>query len=627
MASRRRSSKKTRANSRVAERKPAKVTRKSASKRPAKAARKSSSRAKAKRPAAKPVVDKDREKTLAAVAAKPKKPRPPWKPQSKPKSNSVSDVAPASAPPPIEAGVEVRGHLGPRYEEIFTPDALAFLGALHRTFAPVRRQLLAARADRQRRYDAGALPGFLPETAEIRTGDWTVAPIPDDLQNRRVEITGPVDRKMIVNALNSGATHYMADFEDAHAPTWTNVVEGQINLRDYWAGQIGFIDPQSRKRYDVGLMRAVLIVRPRGWHLDEVHLTVDGEPMSAALFDFGLYFFHNAQKQIYSGSGPYFYLPKLESHAEARLWNDVFLFAQKHIGVWPGTVKATVLVETLPAAFEMDEILWELREHIAGMNAGRWDYIFSFIKTFARNPDFVLPDRSQIVMGKAFLGAYADLLVKTCHRRGALAMGGMAAQIPVKDDEAANEAAFARVREDKEREVREGYDGTWVAHPDLVPVAKEVFDRLMPQPNQLDKLREDVDVTRDDLLHVHDGTKTEEGFRLNIRVGVQYLEAWLSGRGAVPIYHLMEDAATAEIARAQIWQWLKYGAMLDTGMTCSRAFFERAMHEEMLRIKDEVGARHFSGGRFAEAEKLFRQLVLGREFVPFLTILAYPLIA
>ncbi|MDI3468628.1 MAG: Malate synthase [Pseudolabrys sp.] len=634
MASRRRTSKKTRANSRVAGRKPAKVTRKpaaqsaskAASKRPAKAARQAAPRAKARRPAAKPVIDKDREKTLAAVAARSKKPRPPWKLQSKPKPKPAPDVAP-QPPLPIEAGVVVRGHLGPRYEEIFTPEALAFLGALHRTFEPVRKQLLAARIEKQRRYDEGALPDFLPETAAIRAGNWTVAPIPDDLQNRRVEITGPVDRKMIVNALNSGATHYMADFEDANSPTWTNVVEGQINLRDYWAGEIGFTDPQSRKRYDVGLIRAVLIVRPRGWHLDEVHLTVDGEPMSASLFDFGLYFFHNAQKQIYSGSGPYFYLPKIESHAEARLWNDVFLFAQKHINVWPGTVKATVLIETLPAAFEMDEILWELREHIAGMNAGRWDYIFSFIKTFAKHPGFILPDRSQMVMGKAFLGAYADLLVKTCHRRGAFAMGGMAAQIPIKGDEAANGAAFAKVREDKEREVGEGYDGTWVAHPDLVPVAKDVFDRLMPQPNQLDRLREDVNVTRDDLLRIHDGTRTEEGFRLNIRVGVQYLEAWLGGRGAVPIYHLMEDAATAEISRAQIWQWLRYGAVLDTGMTCSRAFFERAMHEEILRIKDEVGARHFSGGRFAEAEKLFRQLVLGKEFVPFLTIPAYPLIA
>jgi malate synthase len=547
---------------------------------------------------------------------------------STPKAMPEAYFAPGPpSPPPIAAGVEIRGHLGPRYSEILTPEVLAFLRDLHRTFEPTRRQLLAERAEKQHRYEAGALPDFLPETAHIRAGDWRIAPIPDDLQNRRVEITGPVDRKMIVNALNSGATHYMADFEDANAPTWANVIEGQINLRDYWAGDIGFTDPQSKKRYEVGLIRSVLIVRPRGWHLDEVHVTVDGEPVAASLFDFGLYFFHNAQKQIYSGSGPYFYLPKLESHREARLWNDVFLFAQKHIQVWPGTVKATVLIETLPAAFEMDEILWELRDHIAGMNAGRWDYIFSFIKTFAANPNFVLPDRSQVTMGKAFLGAYADLLVKTCHRRGAFAMGGMAAQIPIKDDPKANDEALAKVRADKEREVCEGYDGTWVSHPDLVPVAKDVFDRLMPQPNQLDNLRADVNVTRDDLLRIHDGTKTEEGFRLNIRVGVQYLEAWLSGRGAVPIYHLMEDAATAEICRAQIWQWLRYGVVLDTGMTCSRTFFERAMHEEMLRIKAQVGARRFNSGRFAEAEKLFRQLALSKQFVPFLTLLTYPLIA
>ena len=551
-------------------------------------------------------------------AAKPKRPR--WPPV---------EVAPLPPPPPpsIHEGVVVRGHMGPRYAEILTPQALAFLGALHRQFDETRRRLLVERADRQRRYDGGALPDFLPETAELREREWKVAPIPVDLTDRRVEITGPVDRKMIVNALNSGATHYMADFEDANSPTWSNNVEGQLNLRDYWAGDIAFTDPQTDKRYEVKPNPAVLIVRPRGWHLEEVHVTVDDAPISAALFDFGLYFFHNAQKQIAGGSGPYFYLPKLESHREARLWNDVFLFAQNSISVWSGTIKATVLIETLPAAFEMDEILWELRDHIAGMNAGRWDYIFSFIKTFANNPNFILPDRSQVVMGEAFLGAYAALLVKTCHQRGAFAMGGMAAQIPIKGDQAANDAAFAKVRADKEREVRDGYDGTWVAHPDLVPVAKEVFDRMMPQPNQLDRVRLHVRILPSDLIKIHDGTKTEEGFRLNIRVGVQYLEAWLNGRGAVPIYHLMEDAATAEISRAQIWQWLKYGAVLDTGMKVSRAFFERAMHEEMLNIKAEVGSRHFNQGRFAEAEKLFRQLSLSRDFIPFLTIPAYELIA
>jgi malate synthase len=535
------------------------------------------------------------------------------------------DVVP---PAPVFAdGVVIRGLMRERFDEVLTLEAQAFLAGLHRNFNATRKALLAEREAKQRRYDEGALPDFLPETAQLREDEWQVAPIPADLQNRRVEITGPVDRKMIVNALNSGATHYMADFEDANSPTWVNCIEGQINLKDYWAGEIGFTDPNNKKKYDVNLIRAVLIVRPRGWHLDEVHFEVDGEPMSASLFDFGLYFFHNALKTTAAGSGPYFYLPKLESHREAQLWNDVFLFAQKHIGVWSGTIKATVLIETLPAAFEMDEILYELREHIAGMNAGRWDYIFSFIKTFAKNPDYVLPDRSQVVMGEAFLGAYAALLVRTCHRRGAFAMGGMAAQIPIKGDKEANDAAFAKVVADKEREVRDGYDGTWVAHPDLVPVAKEVFDRMMPEPNQLERVRLHVRVLRDDMLKVHDGTKTEEGFRLNIRVGVQYIEAWLSGRGAVPIYNLMEDAATAEISRAQIWQWMKYGAVLDTGMKVTRTFFERAMHEEMLKVKNEVGSRTFTKGRFAEAEKLFRQLAVAREFEPFLTIPAYKLIA
>jgi malate synthase len=547
--------------------------------------------------------------------------------QAAPVIETTEDIDTLPPAPVFADGVVIRGLMRERYDEVLTLEAQAFLAGLHRNFDATRKALLAERAEKQKRYDEGALPDFLPETAQLRDDEWQVAPIPEDLQNRRVEITGPVDRKMIVNALNSGATHYMADFEDANSPTWVNCIEGQINLKDYWAGQIGFTDPDTKKKYDVGLIRAVLIVRPRGWHLDEVHFEVDGQPISASLFDFGLYFFHNALKTTSAGSGPYFYLPKLESHQEARLWNDVFLFAQKHISVWPGTIKATVLIETLPAAFEMDEILHELREHIAGMNAGRWDYIFSFIKTFAKNPDYILPDRSQVVMGEAFLGAYAALLVRTCHRRGAFAMGGMAAQIPIKGDEAANTAAFDKVRADKEREVRDGYDGTWVAHPGLVPVAKEVFDRMMPEPNQVSRVRLHVRVLRDDMLKLHEGARTEEGFRLNIRVGVQYLEAWLSGRGAVPIYNLMEDAATAEISRAQIWQWMKYGAVLDTGMKVTRTFFERAMHEEMIKIKNEVGPRYFAKGRFAEAEKLFRQLAVAREFEPFLTIPAYKLIA
>ncbi|MGA8158384.1 MAG: malate synthase A [Rhodoplanes sp.] len=525
------------------------------------------------------------------------------------------------------AGVAIKGKAAPRYPEILSPGALAFLAELHRRFDPRRRELLAARAERQRRFDAGELPDFLPETRNIREGNWKVGPIPTDLLDRRVEITGPVDRKMIVNALNSGATHYMADFEDANSPTWANNIEGQLNLKDRWDGKIAFTDDASGKRYDLGTNPAVLIVRPRGWHLLEEHLTVDGEPISGGLFDFGLYFFHNAKNLLSQGTGPYFYLPKLESHHEARLWNDVFLYAQNKLGIPRGAIKVTVLIETLPAAFEMDEILYELREHAAGLNAGRWDYIFSFIKKFAKRSEYVLPDRGQVVMGKAFLGAYALLLIKTCHRRRAFAMGGMAAQIPIKGDPAANEAAFAKVRADKEREVRDGHDGTWVAHPDLVPVAKEVFDRMMPQPNQLDRLREDVHVTRDDLLEIHEGTKTEDGFRLNIRVGVQYIEAWLRGRGAVPIYNLMEDAATAEISRAQIWQWLRYGAVLENGVKVTPEFFARALDEEMERVKGEIGAAAFAEGRFPEAIALFRKLSLAPEFEDFLTIPAYKLIA
>jgi len=526
------------------------------------------------------------------------------------------------------ARIAVHGAMGPRYDEVLTPQALGFLAELHRRFDGTRRDLLAARAARQRRFDAGELPDFLAETRAIRDDrSWRVAPIPRDLQNRRVEITGPVDRKMIVNALNSGATHFMADFEDANAPTFANTVEGQLNLKDRWNGTIGFTDERTGKRYDIGVNPAVLIVRPRGWHLDERHLVIDGRPISGALFDFGLYLFHNATAALAAGSGPYFYLPKLESHREARLWNDVFVFAQAALGMPRGTIKATVLIETLPAAFEMEEILYEMRDHIVGMNAGRWDYIFSFIKTFAksRDPRFVFPDRSQVVMGKDFLGAYATLLVRTCHQRGAFAMGGMAAQIPIKNDPAANAAALDKVRADKEREVREGHDGTWVAHPDLVPVAMAVFDRLMPQPNQLDMIPERV-VTRDDLLKVHDGARTEAGFRLNIRVGVQYIEAWLRGRGAVPIYHLMEDAATAEISRAQLWQWIKAGVTLEGGQQATPAFFRTALAEEMDVVKGEIGADSYAAGRFPEAIRLFRDLTLADEFAPFLTIPAYRLI-
>jgi malate synthase len=528
---------------------------------------------------------------------------------------------------PRVPGVAIRAPLGSHYTEVLTPAALRFLADLHREFEAGRERILAARAEQQERYDGGALPDFRSETRTIRDDEnWRVAPIPEDLQDRRVEITGPVDRKMIINALNSGANVYMADFEDANSPTWQNNIEGQINLKDRWAGKIAFTDPETKKRYQLSDKPAVLIVRPRGWHLTEDHLTVDGEPISGALFDFGMYFFHNAKAQIAAGTGPYFYLPKLETHEEARLWNEVFMFAQERLGIPNGTIRATVLIETLPAAFEMEEILYELRDHIAGLNAGRWDFIFSFIKKLAKHKDYILPDRGQVVMGEAFLGAYAALLVRTCHLRGAFAMGGMAAQIPVKKDLAANEAAFAKVRADKEREVRDGYDGTWVAHPDLVPVAREVFDRMMDGKNQLGRVRQHVRVLRDDLLKVHHGTKTEDGFRLNIRVGVQYIEAWLRGRGAVPIYNLMEDAATAEISRAQIWQWIKYEAELEGGIVVTPKFFDRALGEEMERVKEEIGADNYASGRFPEAIALFRDISLAPEFVDFLTIPAYRLI-
>ncbi|MFC7399363.1 malate synthase A [Chelatococcus sp. GCM10030263] len=527
----------------------------------------------------------------------------------------------------MPAGVAVTGEAVTGTNEILTPAALAFLADLHRRFDATRRRLLALRVERQKAFDQGQTPDFLAETKHIRDGDWSVAPIPRDLLDRRVEITGPVDRKMIINALNSGAKMFMADFEDASSPTWANMVEGQLNLRDRWQKTIDFTDPTSGKHYKLSERPATLIVRPRGWHLLEDHVTVDGEPMSGSLFDFGLYVFHNAKAILTQGATPAFYLPKMESHLEARLWNDVFTHAEEVLGVTKGSFKATVLIETLPAAFEMDEILYELREHMAGLNCGRWDYIFSFIKRLGKNPAFLTPDRGAMVMGKAFLRAYSLLLIKTCHRRGAFAMGGMAAQIPVKNDPAANEAAFAKVKADKEREAGDGHDGTWVAHPDLVPVAMEVFDRLMPGPNQLDKRREDVQVTRENLLEVHEGTRTEAGLRENIRVGVQYIEAWLRGRGAVPLYNLMEDAATAEISRAQIWQWLYHGAALDDGRTVTPELFKALLDDEMATLRGVLGAAVYDKGRFPEAIKLFADMSLAKEFEEFLTLPAYKLIA
>jgi malate synthase len=524
-------------------------------------------------------------------------------------------------------GVAINGPMEPRFDEILTADALAFVAGLHRRFNATRKQLLQGRADRQKRFDAGETPDFLPETAGVRESAWTIGAVPPDLRDRRVELTGPVDRKMVINALNSGAKVFMGDFEDASSPTWTNMMEGQINLKDRWAGRIDFVEPSTGKAYALKDKVAVLKVRPRGWHLPEAHLEIDGEPASGSLVDFGLYMFHNAKATLAQGSGPYFYIPKLESHREARLWDEVFTATESTLGLPHGAIKATVLIETLPAAFEMDEILYEMRDHIVGLNIGRWDYIFSAIKKLAKNPAFVLPDRSQVVMGQAFLGAYAQLLVKTCHKRGAFAMGGMAAQIPVKNNPAANAAAFAKVKADKEREANDGCDGTWVAHPDLVPVAMEVFDRMMPSQNQINRQRDDVRVTRADLLTVHQGTRTVQGLRDNIRVGVQYLEAWLRGRGAVPIYNLMEDAATAEISRAQIWQFVKYGVALEGGITASPELFDRCLGEEMEKVKGELGADAYAKGRFPEAIALFRTLSLAPEFEEFLTIPAYRMVA
>jgi malate synthase len=526
----------------------------------------------------------------------------------------------------LPSGVQITGAVKPGYERVLTPEALEFVAAIARRFEAQRQGLLQARAVRQAAWDAGGLPDFLPETKAIREGDWKVAPIPADLLDRRVEITGPASRKMVINALNSGASVFMADFEDALSPTWPNVVEGQINLMDYWLGQIGYTEEDTGKRYAIGPKPAILMVRPRGWHLSEDHIAVDGSKVAGAFVDFGLYFFHNAQAMLGRGTGPYFYLPKTESHLESRLWNEVFLFAQERLGIPAGTIKATVLIETLPAVFEMNEILYELRDHIAGLNCGRWDYIFSYIKTLRAKPEYVLPDRGQVVMSKAFLKAYAELLIQTCHKRGAFAMGGMAAFIPNRRDPEVTEKALAAVREDKLREVQYGHDGTWVAHPDLVPTALEVFNQHMPRKNQLDRLREDVNVGQKELLQPHEGTRSEEGLRVNIRVGVQYIEAWLRGNGAVPLYNLMEDAATAEISRTQIWQWLHYGATLVDGRRVTAELVEECLADEMAKLKTALGDA-YAKGRFDEAIGLFKQLVLSDKLEAFLTLPAYKLIA
>ena len=513
-----------------------------------------------------------------------------------------------TAPTRSGSGLAVHARLESGFAEILTAEAQRFLTTLARACEGRRQELLARRVERQRRLDAGERPDFLPETRSVREAAWTVAPIAPDLTDRRVEITGPVDRKMIINGLNSGARVYMADFEDSNAPTWRNNLEGQANLRDAVRGTIGFTSPEG-KRYALAPRTATLMVRPRGWHLDEKHVTVDGRPISAALFDFGLFFFHNAAALIAKGTGPYFYLPKLESHLEARLWNDVFNLAQDELGITRGTIRATVLIETILAAFEMDEILYELRNHSAGLNCGRWDYIFSFIKKFRQRPDCVLPDRARVTMDRHFLKSYVDLLIQTCHRRGAHAMGGMAAQIPIKHDPVANEAALEKVRQDKLREVRAGHDGTWVAHPGLVPVAAQVFDAAMPGPNQLHVARDDVRVTAADLLAVPEGEITAAGLRTNVDVGIQYLESWLRGVGCVPIYNLMEDAATAEISRSQVWQWVRHGARLADG---------RVVTEGLVR---QVMAAAFPTESLAA--KLFGNMMTGAEFPEFLTLIAY----
>lgn len=524
--------------------------------------------------------------------------------------------------PLYPAGVTITAPLPESYAEILTPDALEFVAKLSRSFAVRRKELLQRRVSRQREIDRGVLPDFLPETSHIRNSEWTVASIPADLLDRRVEITGPAgDRKMVINALNSGAKVFMADFEDANSPTWANTIQGQINMRDAVNRTIRYTSPEG-KEYALNEQTATLIVRPRGWHLDEKHVLIDGEPVSGSIFDFALYFFHNAKTLLANGTGPYFYLPKLESHLEARLWNDIFVMAQKELGIPKGTIKATVLIETILATFEIDEILYELRDHIVGMNCGRWDYIFSYIKKLRNQPGVILPDRAQVTMTVPFMRAYTLHTIKTCHKRKALAIGGMAAQIPVKNDPAANEDAMNKVRADKEREARDGHDGTWVAHPALVPVAMEVFDRLMPTPNQVDKKRDDVNVTAADLLAVPEGTITEAGLRNNISVGVQYIAAWLNGSGAVPIFNLMEDAATAEIARAQVWQWIRHPkGVLNDGRKVTEELVRSLLEEELTKIETNSGDERKD--TFQKASELFANLAFADEFCEFLTLPGY----
>ncbi|MDZ4711239.1 MAG: malate synthase A [bacterium] len=523
----------------------------------------------------------------------------------------------------IKNNLHIEGRLYSGYDEILSEEALSFISKLEETFGERRIDLLNQRNEVQKIIDTGTFPDFPVDSVSIREGDWKIAEIPADLRDRRVEITGPVERKMIINALNSGAKVFMADFEDSNSPTWENNIQGQINLRDAVNGTISYIN-DTGKQYKLNEHTATLMVRPRGWHLVEKNVLLNGRPVSASLFDFGLYFFHNAKKLISKGSGPYFYLPKLESRQEAKLWNDVFDMAQDELKITRGTIRATVLIETILAAFEMDEILYELREHSAGLNCGRWDYIFSFIKKFNKYPEFILPDRSEVTMATDFLRSYSLLVIKTCHKRGAHAMGGMAAQIPIKNDENANAEALSKVKADKEREASAGHDGTWVAHPGLIAVAKEVFDRLMPEENQILNKREDVKVSAEDLIKIPKGNITEKGLRQNVNIAIQYIESWLNGNGCVPIYNLMEDAATAEISRAQIWQWIHHpGGKFDDGRKITKEMYYKIADEELEKIKILTGEEKFDKGKYLQAKEILDQLSVSEKFEDFLTLTAY----
>jgi malate synthase len=532
----------------------------------------------------------------------------------------LEDGASAAEKSPVD-GLEILAPLSEEYAKILTPEALGLLAELIRKFSETREELLDRRVQRQREIDAGRMPGFLAETERIRESEWTIAPEPADLQERHVEITGPAgDRKMVINALNSGADIYMADFEDSQSPTWDATIQGQINLRDATDGTISYSSPEGRQ-YKPNPKTAVLIVRPRGWHLLEEHVLVDGQPVSASIFDFCLYLSHNAKKLMSKKTGPYFYLPKMESRLEARLWNDIFSYSEEKLGIPKGTIRATALIETILAGFEMEEILFELKDHSAGLNCGRWDYIFSFIKKFRNRSDMVLPDRAQVTMDKAFLGAYVNLSIRTCHRRNAHSIGGMSAYIPVRDEKA-NQIAMEGVRADKEREVRAGHDGTWVAHPGLVPLAKQIFSSI-GGPHQIANKRDDALVSAADLVRIPEGDVTEGGVRTNISVGIQYLEAWLRGKGSVPLNNMMEDAATSEICRAQLWQWSRHGTNLKDGRTMTSLLFRELMKQELQRIESQVGEEGFATGQFKLAAALFEKMVTSREFPEFLTLAAY----